>query len=1245
MWTSSEQQYTNSQTNGWLEEEEAFLDQFTSKQQESTNAYTVQSIEGITPTNRSFNYCSTKTFLPPNPDYGHQTANTSSPLASTSSNHLRSVMEIPKEYQPIFKYSYFNRMQSEAMDQLLHSNENIVVSAPTGTGKTVLLEMAMIRCLLVYQTQQNYQQGSIKMIYMAPTKSLCAEKVAHWKNSFGPLGIVCEEFTGDSDYATIDSIKNSNIIVTTPEKWDSMTRRWIDHRRLVEMIKLLMIDEIHILKETRGATLEVCVSRMKAMDHGMRIVAVSATIPNLQDITTWLNASALTFSEEYRPIFLERYVYGYPSRGTNSYAFEKSLDWKLLDIIVKHGDNKSVLIFCSTRTATQSACDTLLKLMDRKNITLKLPNDNVELKNKKLYGFVQRGIGFHHAGLDSTDRHVVEQLFLSRKIGIVATTSTLAVGVNLPAHLVIIKSTKGYQNGGLEEYSDIDILQMIGRAGRPGLDTSGCAVIMTTSDMEHKFKSLISCQSVIESSLHRNLTEHLMSEICIGTVVDMDSSTKWLGSTFLYVRVKQNSYYYQQLYNDESLTKNPNQVMKDICLKDMKLLIDHNLVSVFGEGYNAKYEPTFYGSTMDRYYVQFKTMVKIMQSKNWCSIKDVLELVSQSEEFETYRYNAHEKTILNDLRSNADIRFPLKNKVSDVSDKVYVMIQCVLGEISLYHPLIGNLMNTASHMILQKACIIDCSAYEKDAIKLKHSLDLYRCMQAKMWSTSPFILKQIDGIGIQIAKSLSQRNISSFEQLRDCDPGQLEMILHRNPPFGTKIHSSLSFLPQYYLDLKQKPKQKYQSQPIISLSVSIETSDHDLVDFRRIKTENLSKRHSELNFDVKVTSPSMTVICHLQSEDYVGLDVMKQLKPNVDPTQFITLTDPIAHSTPAPPLIPVTLQPTITTEQNSDAMKNDKNASLDTWIDALEDIDDSKTIKAEPSTPRLKKKSTRSKKTDNEPCKHHCKDKQSCKHQCCKRATPLEDNRITSYPEFSRSFNNNSTSPSNKQISTSSPTDSSNRIIKSGSSGNGNCMKTQTPSHQPIPPPPPEHVSHTMTNRNHGDDDNFLDHTLLNSRGFAHTSLSPSSVSMKIEDEDTWDITDTSMDDVLCNMTITAEKNQQEEHMHGDNDCSMFGDLDMDMENEPLQDYFLCSTATSDAPSCDLIWADLEQAIYDADKRYHGDGAIQMDTNGNDDGDIFDLEDTESIIGHDAQTSFQENATRLPNLIKWINDHVETIVE
>ena len=88
-------------------------------------------------------------------------------------------------------------------------------------------------------------------------------------------------------------------------------------------------------------------------------------------------------------------------------------------------------------------------------------------------------------------------------------------------------SNVGYQNGGLSEYSDIDLIQMIGRAGRPGLDTSGCAVIMTTLEMEQRYNALISGTTNIESKLHENLIEHLASEVCLGTITDIPTALKW----------------------------------------------------------------------------------------------------------------------------------------------------------------------------------------------------------------------------------------------------------------------------------------------------------------------------------------------------------------------------------------------------------------------------------------------------------------------------------------------------------------------------------------------------------------------------------------------------------------------------------------------------------------------------------------------------------------------------------------------
>ncbi|KAK5670079.1 ATP-dependent DNA helicase MER3 [Batrachochytrium dendrobatidis] len=112
-------------------------------------------------------------------------------------------------------------------------------------------------------------------------------------------------------------------------------------------------------------------------------------------------------------------------------------------------------------------------------------------------------------------------------IACIGTTSTLAVGVNLPAHLVIIKGTSQYINGEFRDYSDMDIEQMIGRAGRPQFDTTGISIIMTSLDKTEHFQKLISGREVIESSLHDNLIEHLNAEVVLGSISNRQSALKW----------------------------------------------------------------------------------------------------------------------------------------------------------------------------------------------------------------------------------------------------------------------------------------------------------------------------------------------------------------------------------------------------------------------------------------------------------------------------------------------------------------------------------------------------------------------------------------------------------------------------------------------------------------------------------------------------------------------------------------------
>jgi ATP-dependent DNA helicase HFM1/MER3 len=203
-----------------------------------------------------------------------------------------------------------------------------VLSSPTGSGKTAVMELAICRLL------RSQAAGQYKIVYQGLTKSLCSERQRDWEKKFAPLGLKCTEFTGDSDYNQLSQVRDAGIIITTPEKWDSMTRKWKDHSKLMELVKLFLIDEVHMLRDERGATLEAVVSRMKSIGSDVRFIALSATVPNAEDVASWLGRSPTSsdpavlerFGQEFRPVRLEKHVVGVKSNAQNPFAFDKALD-------------------------------------------------------------------------------------------------------------------------------------------------------------------------------------------------------------------------------------------------------------------------------------------------------------------------------------------------------------------------------------------------------------------------------------------------------------------------------------------------------------------------------------------------------------------------------------------------------------------------------------------------------------------------------------------------------------------------------------------------------------------------------------------------------------------------------------------------------------------------------------------------------------------------------------------------------
>ena len=278
------------------------------------------------------------------------------------------------------------------------------------------------------------------------------------------------------------------------------------------------------------------------------------------------------------------------------------------------------MVFCSTR---KSATDTAKLLANvwaskgRRDRYWAGPTQRIVVQDPELKNTLTSGVAYHHAGLEGSDRQAVETGFLDGQINVICCTSTLAVGINLPCHMVIIKNTVSYQDDSLKEYADLEIMQMLGRAGRPQFDTTAVAVIITKQEKVRKYEKLVSGEEVLESCLHLNLIDHLNAEIGLGTIYDLYTAKRWLCGTFLYVRVAQNPDHYK--LDGDAVGQSLDDRIERICRRGLALLEDTKLISSDG-----KVKATEFGQAMARYCIKFATMERLMQLEPRAKISDIV---------------------------------------------------------------------------------------------------------------------------------------------------------------------------------------------------------------------------------------------------------------------------------------------------------------------------------------------------------------------------------------------------------------------------------------------------------------------------------------------------------------------------------------------------------------------------------------------------------------------------------------------
>lgn len=358
----------------------------------------------------------------------------------------------------------FNPAQKAVIESgYLEDKSNYIISIPTASGKTVLGILPALKTIL----------NGGKAIYAAPLLSIQNEKVKEFK-AFEEYGIKVGKHPSNSDLS-----------VMVFESFDALTRfSW----NVLREVDTLIIDEFHMIGEySRGPTLESAITRAKIINPSLRIIALSATLKNIDEIEQWLDGK--TVEHNYRPVPLNKEVLDAEMFNTKN---KNDVIVKIVEKAIE--DNSQALSFVSTRRFTESLATYVAKKIDKKTTKeqkqkfkqvadklLEVPKKKGSLPTTtclKLAEAAEKGVVFHHAGLFNEQKEIIEDEFRKGNILMITATPSLMYGVNLPSKYVVIRDHTRWTSNGPASIPVFDYEQMSGRAGRPQYDDVGYSYLV-----------------------------------------------------------------------------------------------------------------------------------------------------------------------------------------------------------------------------------------------------------------------------------------------------------------------------------------------------------------------------------------------------------------------------------------------------------------------------------------------------------------------------------------------------------------------------------------------------------------------------------------------------------------------------------------------------------------------------------------------------------------------------------------------
>ncbi len=451
---------------------------------------------------------------------------------------------------------------------LLEEKENFIIAIPTASGKTLLGVMAALRTIL---------EGG-KVVYTVPLLSIQNEKVKEFKK-FEEHGIKVGKHPSSADLA-----------VMVFESYDALTRfNW----NTLSEVDLVIVDEFHMIGEySRGPTIECAITRSRIINPGMRLIALSATLQNMEELSTWLGA--LVVEHDYRPVPLYQEVL-----NTEKYGTKNKNDVILRILKDSMEESSQALVFVSTRRFTESLANYLAGKIKRnlpaeKKKTFKMvaekildvPRRRGSLPTEvclKLAECVENGMAFHHAGLFDRQKEIIEEEFRAGNLLMITATPSLMYGVNLPSKNVVIRDYTRWTSQGPQPIPVFDYLQMSGRAGRPGYDKEGYSYLIgkTLSEAEQlQYQYVYGEIEATNSKLLENrdaVYRQIISQVAAGMARNLDELMEFFQGTFSGFQMTHSEY--SSLFASDTIQFQVKEALD--------FLTEHGMIQVVPDGLRA----------------------------------------------------------------------------------------------------------------------------------------------------------------------------------------------------------------------------------------------------------------------------------------------------------------------------------------------------------------------------------------------------------------------------------------------------------------------------------------------------------------------------------------------------------------------------------------------------------------------------------------------------------------------------------